>query len=412
MLLRTRFTVRLALLKINPDNKGNYCIKYCVYDSKTKKPKYRNSDYWIDDKFWDEENKYVKKSYPDSRTINTKLNNKVEEIEKAIEDKIARKLPVNVDRILDGDYADDVFIDYFNEFIELRRRLTQKYSPGTIRNYEKERDRIKEYDPKITFSLIDHSWLGNYEAYLTESNLKKNTINAAWKILKAVYNQWRKDNFIKETPFDSYDNPKYQQTIRTYLLIEEVYQVEELLKQPLPDNIRVVINYFLLGCYSGLRLSDWQRFTYDGFVNNGSLLLGAKKNGEIISLPIHNRLQVILNNLKNMQPCYTEPEVNECLKAIAKLAKINKHITSHVGRHSFAIRCLELDFTEAMTAELMGISVREFTRSYKRITNRAIQKEMTKWNDAPAAEDPVIAELKKKIQERQNELSAPKEHDV
>ena len=66
-----------------------------------------------------------------------------------------------------------------------------------------------------------------------------------------------------------------------------------------------------------------------------------------------------------------EPKTNENLKGLGKLAGIKKKLTSHVARHSFAVRCAELGISIETTAQLVGVAVKTFLIYYK-VTNRKI----------------------------------------
>ena len=56
-----------------------------------------------------------------------------------------------------------------------------------------------------------------------------------------------------------------------------------------------------------------------------------------------------------------------------------KKLTTHVARHSFAVRCAELGISIETTAEFMGITVRS-CHIYYRITNKKIDNEVDKCN--------------------------------
>ena len=70
--------------------------------------------------------------------------------------------------------------------------------------------------------------------------------------------------------------------------------------------------------------------------------------------------------------------VNETLKILAKMVGIKKNVTTHVARHSFAVRCAELGISIETTAELMGVTVKT-CQIYYRITGRKIDMEVERW---------------------------------
>jgi integrase len=141
----------------------------------------------------------------------------------------------------------------------------------------------------------------------------------------------------------------------------------------------VTINYFLLGVYSGLRFSDWQRFSYDGFIQGDRIILGAKKNGEIIGMKMHDKLKAVVERLRTMPAIYSEPKTNEYLKGIATLAGINKNITCHVSRHTYCTHCLRLGIQDDVIAQTMGITLKTL-QIYKHLLDSEVDSEIGKWN--------------------------------
>lgn len=247
---------------------------------------------------------------------------------------------------------------------------------GTRKNHSYEIDRIEKFDRYVHLSEINNAWLRKYEHHLSET-MATNTVHKCFKILARYLNMAVKDGLIERSPLMQYDRPKYRQSNRTYLTSEEVEKVEAVLLKPLPDYLYRAASYFLLGCYSGLRVSDWIRF-HPSWIDKGRLQLRAKKNGEIISMKIHTRLQVAIDRVLRIGPCDTDQKTNEYLKAVGKLAGLDKVLTTHVGRHSFAVRCAELGISVESTAELMGIAVRTCGYYYK-VTGRKLDVEMDKW---------------------------------
>lgn len=198
--------------------------------------------------------------------------------------------------------------------------------------------------------------------------------------MRTVFLAAQSERLVDGNPFLKFQNPKYIQTDRTYLEKEEVDAWEKALKQPLNEDMLVSGYYFLLGCYTGLRISDWRRFNPE-FIKGDRLILRAKKNGKLVSLQMHDKLREIVSILLDLPRCPVEQVVNRNLKAIASedLANIQKTVTAHVARHTFAVRCAELGISPEVTAELMGVSKKTVMVYYK-ITDRRIDQEFAKFN--------------------------------
>lgn len=72
-------------------------------------------------------------------------------------------------------------------------------------------------------------------------------------------------------------------------------------------------------------------------------------------------------------------EVNRTLKDVAEKLEINKKLSSHTGRHSFAITmCLNRGLSSEVAAELMGINLATFVDNYSQITKQKIFNEANK----------------------------------
>ncbi len=67
---------------------------------------------------------------------------------------------------------------------------------------------------------------------------------------------------------------------------------------------------------------------------------------------------------------------NDQLKEIAKLCGINKHITSHVARHTFATFALTKGVSIESVSKMLGHSNIKTTQIYAKITNKKIGNEM------------------------------------
>lgn len=374
-MLKISITPQLITEKTN--QKGECPVKLfiqCRY-GRTKK----STGIFIKPQQWDP-NKGVKKSNPLYRQLNQVIENQVNDIKrKVLEYELAgNELTITIIKALI--HEQQVYFSIVEYAEKLCEDLTGKFSPETISYYRTEINRLKTFaGARVGFNDVNPAWLRKYENYLRGQNLSNNTIDKSWKVLKKFFNMARKDKVTTNYPFAQYDNPKYKQTDRTYLTFEEVKSIEEALKKPLHRSLVISANYFLLGAYTGLRYSDWARFDYNAVVEGERFIIRAKKNGKLISLLIHPLLRSVLERLKNLPPVHSEGTTNDNLKAIAQIAGINKKLTTHVARHSYAVRCLELRMSSETVAELMGITLKT-VKHYSNITPTKRDEESMAWN--------------------------------
>lgn len=383
-------TIRPVLIKEDRYN-GNYPIKICVTIKGVRA--YYSVGIKVKTDQWNDEDCVVRRNNPSYTIHNRKIQNKIDQAHDFINDTAKKGKPISsslVVRHLRGGSENDSVYHYIEKYIS---DFGGTLKGNTLRQYQSFLDKLKAYQERLYFSEVDHTWLRKYLQHLSKSpnlNLFKrdehvplanNTIHRHWVFLKKFFNSAIKDGITENYPFRTFDNsPKYKQTIRTFLLIEEVDKIEGLLNKPLDEGMRIVINYFLLGCYSSLRYSDLEMFNYDNFVQGNRLILRATKNGEIISMEINNRLRSVLERLKSLPKVYSEQKCNEYLKSVAKLAGIKKHITTHVARHSFCTHCLRLKVDDRTIAKRMGITLKTL-ETYKHLLDADVDEEMRVWDE-------------------------------
>ena len=108
-------------------------------------------------------------------------------------------------------------------------------------------------------------------------------------------------------------------------------------------------------------------------MRDGWLFLRAKKNGEDVTMPVAGRLARHLERVRVTPLTLVEQVINRTLKNVGG---IQKKISSHTARHSFAITlCAEQGISAETCAELMGITLVTCVNNYYKVTNRKIDKE-------------------------------------
>jgi integrase/recombinase XerD len=73
--------------------------------------------------------------------------------------------------------------------------------------------------------------------------------------------------------------------------------------------------------------------------------------------------------------------INKHLKVLAKLAKIEKNLSFHISRHTWATRALRKGISIDKVSKLMGHSAIKETQIYAKIVNSELDKAMDVFND-------------------------------
>lgn len=117
----------------------------------------------------------------------------------------------------------------------------------------------------------------------------------------------------------------------------------------LPCNDQHVKNAFLFSCLTGLRISDIRALTFDR-IDEGYLRFKQKKTNGLERMKLHEGAAKIIEEQKSINidnqivfDIKTAPSLSKTLGDWVKKAGINKHITFHCARHTFATMCLTYD---------------------------------------------------------------------
>lgn len=132
---------------------------------------------------------------------------------------------------------------------------------------------------------------------------------------------------------------------------------------------------FLFSCFCGLRLSDvralqWKKIIEDN--GNIHLELRQKKTGRMLYLPLNKQAQAYLPRTRGSAedgvfslPCTATIDLQ--LKKWAQNAGINKNLTYHMSRHTFATMALTMGADLYTTSQLLGHADVETTQVYAKI---------------------------------------------
>lgn len=314
-------------------------------------------------------------NHPHKTKITAMLNKQMVEIEQNLfdlmqYDQVTLEM---LQKAVRGEVASKAtFTDFITQYA---REMNGKKSEKTIEVYEDIRNDLEAYDPYLYFSKISVSWLNNFEQHLRANKLHVNTVNKKMKNIKGFLKQAKNRGLIKEDRYITYKVPVYEQGIPEYLSEEEIAafkQVCDAIKRPM---MKMSGYYFLLSCYAGYRISDFKKFNYGEMVSKNRILLKAKKNKRLVSIPIHSRLADILKFCRDNPFNISEQNMREYVKDIAKMAGVDRKIKVHTARHSFAMLLMDSGFDLEEVAELLGVTIKTAS-VYARISNKRLEKKI------------------------------------
>lgn len=222
---------------------------------------------------------------------------------------------------------------------------------------------------RVNFKKVDEVFCDNFKEFLTDNEIIKNsTANNYLQMFKGFLNLAISDKIIKENPC-IHSTIKSNSAKREFLLESEIAL---LIKTPMPD--KDVCNAFLFSCCTGLRISDLKKLKFENIQEcKISFRQEKTKQDEIIkmsvsALKIYNLMyeekqgKGLVFNMKSGKNAD-----NDYIKKWVLAARINKHITFHCARHTFATLCLTHDVEIYTVSKLLGHRDLKTTQIYAKL---------------------------------------------
>ena len=183
-------------------------------------------------------------------------------------------------------------------------------------------------------------FIQSFHTYLIEKGMCQNSSTKHLKLLKKILNLAVSNSYIPFNPFAAYKVEREPVEI-DFLTEEELRKVINF-DTPLP-RLEKARDMFLFGCFTGLSYIDIKTLTAAHFEKDAEGRIWIKKRrvktGVLSRIPLLPMAKMILEKYKGsdkLLPIQDPADINKYLKDIAILCNINKHITFHTSRHTFA----------------------------------------------------------------------------
>lgn len=222
------------------------------------------------------------------------------------------------------------FVTYFDKFIAdsqkgVRVNVSSKkpITQGTVKTYIVTRNILKDFitftKSKIDFDNIDLDFYGDFTAYLQAKRLQSiNSVGKHIKIIKTIMNEAIEDGLTTNAAYKSKRFVSVQEKADTIYLTES--ELLKLWKLDLTDEPKLerVRDLFLVGCYTGLRYSDFSVLHPDQ-IKDGYIETTQKKTGDPVVIPVYHIVDKIVSKYVGVLPrSISNQKTNEYIKEVAK----------------------------------------------------------------------------------------------
>ena len=281
-------------------------------------------------------------------------------------------------------------LSYYNEYltkskkligIEIKQSTWNKFS--YILNDLKDFIKAKYQKNEFLLKDLDYSFIVEFEYYLkTEKNQKQVTINKALQRFKRVVKSALIDKLIDSNPFVEHKSKRVITNV-VYLTTKELEELENHNFSQI--RLEQVRDMFIFCCYTGLAYNEMSRMESKhieiGFDGMKWIKMIRQKTSKPVSVPLLPKAISILGKYqesKSLLPVVSNQKFNSYLKEIAEIIGIEKNLTHHIARKTFATTVLLYnDVPMEIVSELLGHSKLSTTQEhYAKVVQKKVSEQI------------------------------------
>ena len=273
----------------------------------------------------------------------------------------------------------------------------KKLSDNTLQSYRRDIEQYEKYvsDNKINYLKVTEETILEYMEYLREENKKESTISRSLASIRSFYQYLIRVKKIKKDPTMTIESPKINKRTPNILTSKEV---ELLLDQPKDVDLKGTRDKAMLefAYATGMRVTEMISLDIDDVkLDEGYVVCRGRSKSRNIPLGSMS-LKALKEYIDDARPYLIRDESEEALfvnvngtrltrqgfwkivKYYKEQAHIEKDITPHVLRHSFATHLLQNGADLKAIQTMLGHSDISSTQVYMQFQDPGIKNEYKK----------------------------------
>jgi len=279
----------------------------------------------------------------------------------------------------------NLILEKYKEYL-----INKKYSENSIHSYCEELERyfqwVNLYTPSIDSKVLEEvRWEDIEDGYLPCGNISNATYNKRHSTLKVFYDYLIKREMCSINPMNKINKLKIQKKEPIFLTKEEVDEILFQARNFQGENSKRNNCILLVFLESGIRLSELTELKKTDFTKNRIHVehgKGDKERFTFISNTTLIFLKAYWDNRKDSSPYafvtgrgepkkITEDNIRKIVINYTKMASINKNITPHKLRHTFATHYYEKTKDLRRLQMILGHASSNTTDIYAHVVNNA-----------------------------------------
>ena len=300
------------------------------------------------------------------------------------------------------------FYEAFDDFVRVCGRQND-WTHSTFEKFAAVKNHLKNFHSELSFDFFDEEGLTEYVQYLREvREMRNSTIGKQLSFLKWFLRWSFKQGMHSNNAYDTFKSKlKNTQKNIIFLTWEELNKLREFKIPPTKQALERVRDVFLFQCFTGLRYSDVFNLRRSD-IKGDHIEVTTVKTSDSLIIELNDHSRAILEKYKDVEfendkalPVITNQKMNDYLKELAELAKINEPVRqtyykgneridevtpkyallgTHAGRRTFICDALALGIPPQVVMKWTGYSDYKAMKPYIDIADDIKASAMSKFN--------------------------------
>ena len=333
---------------------------------------------------WNETNEQVTVNVTDRSIIQNRIDSDTALLKRIVKDLENSGVNYSVGDIIKRYKSPEchvLVLDFMQNQIQLLRNANRL---GTAQNYEKTKKNFAEFlgGVNLPFSAMTEQLIADYNAFLVQRGMVRNSISFYMRIMRAVYNKAVRQKLVEQShPFTEVYTGIDR--IRKRAVSESV--ISQLYKLKLTEGTPLALarDIFIFSyCTRGMAFVDIAYLKKEN-IQNGVICYARRKTGQLLSVRIEPSIQRIIDRYASIlspyifpiltstetKQSYEEYQVainnhNRLLRRLSKMLPTGCKLTSYTSRHSWATAARNHNVPISVISAGMGHTSEQTTQIY------------------------------------------------
>ena len=347
---------------------------------------------------WDADEERLAMSAPNRGMMQNRIDSDVSLLRRVISDLDSSGADYSVSDIIDrykSPQSHVLVLDYMRTQVEQLRAANRL---GTAKNYEKTMCSFSEFlgDMRLPLSALTEQVVTDYNAFLVQRGLVRNSVSFYMRILRAIYNKAARQKLIEQQhPFTEV----YTGIDRTRKRAVDESVIAQLhrLKLEAGTPLALCRDMFIFSyCTRGMAFVDIA-YLKKSNLQNEMICYARRKTGQLLSVRVEPSIQRIIDRYAGADSPYVFPILSslDAAKAYEQYqVALNTHncllgrlsemlgcgckLTSYTSRHSWATAARNHNVPISVISQGMGHTSEQTTRIYLTMLENSVIDEANK----------------------------------